>query len=66
LSFRTRGTILKPESEWDEIPRLQAEIDLLKISYVSKEEVMINAGNLYKRWPDLPYEQRRQITDVLT
>jgi site-specific DNA recombinase len=48
-----------------ELPRLQAEVDFLKISYLSKDEVLTNARNLYARWPQLAHEERRQITEAL-
>jgi site-specific DNA recombinase len=50
----------------DEIPKLQAEVDFLKIRYLSKDQVLSNARDLYSRWPQLPYEDRRQITHALT
>lgn len=44
-----------------EIPRLQAEIDFLKIQQVSAADVAVEAGFLYALWPELPFEDRRQI-----
>lgn len=49
----------------EEIPRLQAEIDFLKISYLSKDEVLTNARDLYARWPQLAYEDKLLITGAL-
>jgi site-specific DNA recombinase len=66
-SFGTRHKPLEERLQQidQELPRLQAEVDFLKISYLSKDEVLTNARNLYTRWPQLAYEERRQITDAL-
>jgi len=50
----------------EEIPRLQAEVDLLKISYHSKDQVVTNARDLYSRWPTLEYQEKRKVTESLT
>ncbi len=49
----------------EEIPRLQAEVDFMKISYLSKDEVLTNARDLYTRWPQLAHEDKLQITTAL-
>lgn len=49
----------------DEIPRTQAEIDAIKISFLSQEEIIREAQDLYTRWPDLPHEERRQIVEAI-
>ena len=50
----------------EEIPRIQAEVDLLKISYHSKDQVVTNARDLYSRWPSLEYQEKRKVTESLT
>jgi len=48
-----------------EIPRLRGEIDFLKIQYLSKDEVLSGAQDLYDRWPNLVREEQRSIIEVL-
>ena len=50
----------------DEIPRLQAEIDFLKISYLSRDQILSDARDLYARWPQLAFEERRRIVETIT
>jgi hypothetical protein len=65
------GTRYKPLEERakqldDEIPRLQGEIDVFKINYLSQDQVVCNARDLYAQWPQLDYEEKRKITESLT
>lgn len=48
-----------------EIPRLQGEIDFLTIEHLSSEEVVSQARNLYGRWQELPFEERRAIVETI-
>ncbi|MDB5924808.1 MAG: Site-specific recombinase [Betaproteobacteria bacterium] len=50
----------------DEIPRAQAELDFLKISYLSQEEILAEARDLHTRWPSLTSDERRQIVEAIT
>lgn len=50
----------------EEIPRAQADLDVLKISYLSQEEVIADARDLHTRWPSLPAEEKRQIVEAIT
>lgn len=50
----------------EELPALQAEIDVLKISFLSREEIISEARDLYSRWPSLPQEERRRIVEAIT
>jgi site-specific DNA recombinase len=47
----------------DEIPKLQGEIDFLTIQKLSSADFATEAGNLYSRWPELSFEERRQIVE---
>lgn len=50
----------------DAIPRLQGEIDFLKINYLSSAEIVSEAQNLYSRWPVLPFEEKRRVVENIT
>lgn len=50
----------------DEIPQIQAELDVLKISHLSQEEIITGARDLYSRWPELPQEEKRRIVETIT
>ncbi len=47
----------------DELPRLQAEIDFLRINNLSRDEIVSEAKSLYDRWSDLIPEEKRQIIE---
>lgn len=49
----------------DEIPRAQAELDVRKISYFSREEIISEARDLYSRWTDLSHAEKRQIVEAI-
>jgi site-specific DNA recombinase len=50
----------------EEIPRLQAEIDLARMSLLSQEEVQAGAKDLYGRWPQLTQSEKRAIIEAIT
>lgn len=50
----------------DEIPAAQAELDVMKISHLSEEEIVLGARDLYERWPKLPDEEKRRIIEAIT
>lgn len=50
----------------DEIPRLAGELDFLKLSYLSGEEVVSEGQHLYTRWPDLTPEEKRSVIETIT
>jgi len=71
ISAEGFGTRYKPLEERlkqldEEIPRLQAEVDYLKISMLSKDHMLTNARDLYARWPSLDYEEKRKVAESLT
>ena len=49
----------------NELPRLQAEVDYLKVNDLSTEEVLAEANALYSRWPTLPVEDKRKIVESI-
>jgi len=50
----------------DELPRVQAELDVLRISLLSREEAMDEARDLATRWERLPSDEKRQIVETIT
>ncbi|MBX3481756.1 MAG: recombinase family protein [Caulobacter sp.] len=50
----------------DELPRLQADLDVLRISSASREEALDEARDLTDRWDDLPEIEKRQIIEAIT
>jgi site-specific DNA recombinase len=49
----------------DEIPRLQGEIDFLTIQHLSSDALIAEAQDLYTRWPELPFGDRRAIVEAV-
>jgi site-specific DNA recombinase len=64
-SFRDRHRPLEERAEQldSEIPRLQGEVDFLKIQQLSAADFVGEAGSLYSRWPELSFDERRQIVE---
>ena len=50
----------------DQIPEVQAEIDFLKIQYLSSDEIFQEAKDLYSRWPELTTDEKRKIVESIT
>ncbi len=50
----------------DQIPEVQAEIDFLRIQYLSSDELVNEARDLYSRWPDLEPAEKRRIIETIT
>jgi site-specific DNA recombinase len=50
----------------EEIPRNQAELDVLKIAQLSQEEIVSEARDLFTRWPTLGHDERRRIVEAIT
>jgi site-specific DNA recombinase len=64
------GKFYKPAEErlnqlTAKLPKLQAEVDYLKINKISAEDVMQEANTLYDRWPQLALDDRRKIAEAL-
>jgi len=47
----------------DQIPELQAEIDFFKIQYLSSDQILNEAKDLYSRWLSLEDEEKRNIVE---
>jgi len=50
----------------DELPRLQAELDVMRIAALSQEEAMSGARSVTDRWPSLTQEEKRQMVEATT
>jgi site-specific DNA recombinase len=48
-----------------ELPRLEAEVDLLKVNKLSADDVLHEANSLHERWPKLPVPDKRKIVESL-
>lgn len=48
------------------LPEIQAEIDFLKIQYLSSDELIHEARDLYSRWPSLTHDEKRRIAETVT
>ena len=48
-----------------ELPKLEAEVDFLKINKLSADDVLHEANTLYDRWPKLPVSDKRKIVEAL-
>jgi site-specific DNA recombinase len=64
------GDFYKPAEErlnqlLTELPKLQAEVDRLRIDQISTEDVAKEAGSLYSRWPSLTLDDRRKIAEAV-
>jgi site-specific DNA recombinase len=66
--FGSRNTPLEARVKQldDEIPRLTAEIDFLRIQYLSSGQIVSEAKDLYSRWPDLEPAEKRNLIEAIT
>lgn len=49
----------------DQLARLQAEVDVLKITELSQEVALESARDLHTRWPSLPFEEKRRVIETI-
>ena len=68
ISVEGFGDIYRPLEQrltelQSELPRLEGEIDAMKVNNVSADEVLSEANQLYARWPKLPVEDKRKIVE---
>ncbi len=49
-----------------QIPELEADIDFLKIQYLSSDTIIQEAKDLYTNWKSLPYVEKRIIVETIT
>ena len=71
LTPESFGRFFKPLEERErqleaDLPKLQAELDALKIHQLSSEEVLAEARDLYGLWPRMSFEEKRRIIESVT
>lgn len=71
LNTETLAPLLKPlevqvKQLEEQLPELEAEIDFLKIEYLSSETVLEGAKDLYNNWERMPFEEKRNIVELIT
>jgi site-specific DNA recombinase len=49
----------------NEIPRIQADIDITRITHLNQEEIIIGARDLYSHWSNLPADEKRRIVEMV-
>lgn len=49
-----------------QIPVVQAEIDVLKISHLTQETAVAEARDLHSKWKNLSFEDKRRIVEAIT
>jgi site-specific DNA recombinase len=50
----------------DQIPEVQGEIDFLRIQYLSSDQILNEAKDLYSRWLTLDSNEKRKIIENIT
>jgi hypothetical protein len=48
-----------------ELPRLEAEVDYLKVNKVSVNNVLHDSHSLHERWPKMTMPEKRQNIEAL-
>ena len=48
-----------------ELPKLEAEVDFLKVNKLSADDVLHEANSLHDQWPKLPVPDKRKIVEAL-
>jgi site-specific DNA recombinase len=67
-AFKQRNRALEERQQQinDELPALQADLDVIRINYLSSEEIISGAKDLYSRWHTLEHEEKRKIIETIT
>jgi site-specific DNA recombinase len=48
-----------------ELPRLEADVDLLKVNKLSTDDVVHESATLHERWPSMASDDRRKVVEAL-
>ena len=49
-----------------QIPEIQGEIDFLKIQYLSSDQTLSEAKDIYSQWAKLATDEKRRIIEHIT
>ena len=71
ISAEAFGKFFRPIEERqkqleEELPKLQTEIDFLRVSSFSSDQVMSDAVYLQESWPQLERAEKRKIVECIT
>ena len=71
LTTETLSPLLKPleiqvKQLEEMLPELEADVDFLKIQYLSSDTVLEGAKDLYNNWLIIPFEEKRSIVEMIT
>jgi len=71
LSSEGFGKLYRPLEEQEkqlaaELPRLQAEVDALRVNQMSADQVVTEASDLHRFWPKLTFEEKRSVIESIT
>ena len=50
----------------EELPRLQATMDVLKVDHLASDVILTESKTLYDRWPLLNHDEKRQVVESVT
>ncbi len=64
------GDFYKPAEErlnqlLAELPKLEAEVDFLRVNKLSADDVLHEANTLYERWPKMEVSEKRKIVEAI-
>ena len=48
-----------------ELPKLEAEVDFMRVNKLSADDILLEANSLYDKWPEMPLETKRKIAESL-
>jgi hypothetical protein len=48
-----------------ELPKLEAEVDFLKVNKLSADDVLHESNSLHERWPKMAPADKRKIVEAL-
>ena len=48
-----------------ELPKLEADVDFLKVNKLSADDVLHESGSLYENWPSMAQGDKRKIVESL-
>lgn len=70
ITAKMLGDFFKPAEErlnqlQAELPRLEAEVDFLKVNRLSADDVIHESDTLYDRWPSLASQDKRKVMEAL-